>query len=390
VEGQVEVNGVGIDTIWQKSDGLIKEKGRDTMKRTYTVGFLVAAFMIAVVFTPSWAAEKVAPITIKCSHAFSPKMNIMQLWMEWAEEVTKRSDGRIEFTWFHGGAISKPGEEQEHCRRGVVQMVGTSATWYSYMPLWEMNGALPFQPKDTLLAVKTKWQLYQEFPELRNEVEKMNMKLMFIGPYGDYHIISRIPLNSLDDFQGLKVAILGRQQPKWFEGTGATTIFLPGPARYEALEKGAVDASLMGGLGSTMAFRHPEMCKYMLLCGLGQYCSFFYTMNQDTWNKISPKDQKMMEELSKTLMFEWAPKRIDGDEVKFRKIMEEKFGVNFHTLSYKDRTKWAQSLPNLAKAWVDEAENDSDRELRKRMWLRNLELVKKGGYEWPMDWSNVD
>ena len=359
------------------------------MKKSIGIVLLAVFAMVLLVPGPALAADKVKPITIKCSHGFSPKMGGVGLWIKWAEQITEKTQGRIKFQFFHGGAMSKPGEEQEHCRRGVVEMVATSATWYDSMPLWEMNGALPFQPDDTLLAVKTKMTLYQEFPELRAEVEHKNMKLMFISPYGDYHVISRKEVKNLDDLKGLKVAILGKQQPKWFEGTGAVPIFLPGPARYEALEKGVVDASLMGGLGTSFAFRHTELCKHMLLCGLGQYCSFFMTMNQDTWNKISPQDQKIIEEMNQTYMYKWAPAMIAEDNTKFKKLYTEKFGVTFHQLPDQDRTKWAQSLPNLAQGWIDEAKDAADREVRQRMWLRNLQLTQEGGYEWPMDWSKV-
>ena len=360
------------------------------MKKKILAGLFLAGLMVFMVVSPTFAAKKVKPITIKCSHAFGPKINFIDLWVKWADDVVEKTEGRVKFKWYHGGALSKPKEEQEHCRRGLVQMVGTSATWYSHMPLWEMNGALPFQPSDTLTSVKTKWQLYQEFPELRNEVEHMNMKLMIIAPYGDYHIISRRPLKSLKDFSKLKVAVLGRQQTKWFDGTNATPIFLPGPARYEALEKGVVDASLMGGLAISMLFRHPEVAKNVLIANLGQYCSFFFAINQDTWNKISAKDQKTIETLNKIYMFEKFPERIEGDEQKYRKIMEEKHGVTFYKLSEADKRQWAKSIPNLAKSWVDEAKNGSEKKLRKRIWARYLELTAEAGHEWPMDWSNVN
>lgn len=364
------------------------------MKGKYLVGVLVAVLVIAAMLLPACAPKVTPPeevITLKCSHAFSSKMNIIEQWMWWADEVTKRTDGRIQFEWYHGGALSKPGEEREHCRTGLADMVGTSATWHATeMALWEMNGALPFQPSDTLLAAKTKWQLYHEFPELQNEIEKANMKVMFLTPYGDYHIISRRPLKTLDDIKGLKVAILGKQQPKWIEPVGAIPSFISGPARYENLEKGVVDASLMGGIATTFGFGHQDMCKYMLLCGLGQYLSFSITMNLDTWNKISPKDQKVMDELSEKVMFEFAPKQLVEQDAKYRKEMEEEFGVTFYTLSEEDRITWAQSLPNLAKEWVDEAVDDTERELRKTIWARFFQLTEKGGYEWPMDWSKVD
>jgi TRAP-type C4-dicarboxylate transport system substrate-binding protein len=358
------------------------------MKTKLAWGLVMALFVFSLIPEMTWAAKEEESITIKCAHAFSPKMSPIDVWMQWAGEVTKRSNGRIKFEFFHGGSLAKPGEEQEACRKGVVQMVSSSATWYPSMPLWEMNGALPFQPSDTLLAIKTKWQLYQEFPELRKEIEGKNMRLMFIAAYGSFQIISRKPLKSLDDFKGLKIAILGQQQPKWFKDTGATTIFLPGPARYEALEKGVIDASLLDPVGS-FSFRHFELCKNVLLCDLGQYCSLFMAMNQDTWNKLLPEDQKMIDDLNKETMFEWFPKRVKSDNAKTFAISEKDFGVTFRQMSDDERTKWANSLPNLAQSWIDEAKDASDREVRKRMWLRDLEITRSGGYQWPMDWSDV-
>jgi TRAP-type C4-dicarboxylate transport system substrate-binding protein len=350
---------------------------------------MITLLVLAIAASTTWAAKNETPITIKCAHAFSPKMPPIAIWMKWANEVTKRSNGRIKFQFFPGGSIAKPGEEQEACRRGVVQMVASSGSWYPTMKLWEMNGALPFQPSDTLLTIKAKWQLYQEFPELRTEIESKNQRLMFIAAYGDFHIVSREPMKSLDDLKGIKVAVLGTQQPKWFQGTGAVTIFFPGPARYEALEKGVIDASLMGGLSGSLGFRHFDICKNVLLCRLGQYPSFFMSMNKDTWNKLLPEDQKMIDELNKQTMFEWFPKIIDNDEAKAKKICEKDLKVTFYQMSDNDRISWARSLPNLAQVWIDEATNASEREVRKRMWHRNLEITRTAGYQWPMDWSDV-
>jgi len=359
------------------------------MKRKLGWILLVTLLVFLIVGETTWAEKKETPTTIRCAHAFSPKMPPIAIWMKWANEVTKRSNGRIKFQFFPGGSLAKPGEEQEACRKGMVQMVASSGSWYPTMKLWEMNGALPFQPSDTLLTLKTKWQLYQGFPEIRNEIESKNQRLMFIAAYGDFHIVSRKPLKSLDDFKGIKVAVLGIQQPKWFKGIGAITIFFPGPARYEALEKGVIDASLMGGLSGSLGFGHFDICKNVLLCRLGQYPSFFMAMNQDTWNSLLPKDQKMIDELNRETMFEWFPEIIDRVEAKAKETCEKKLGVNFYQMSDKDRKNWANSLPNLAQGWIDEAADGSEREVRKRMWLRNLEITRAGGYEWPMDWSDV-
>ena len=127
----------------------------------------------------------------------------------------------------------------------------------------------------------------------------------------------------------------------------------------------------------------------MLLAGLGQYCSFFVTMNQDVWNKISPDDQKLMMDLSETVMFDWFPKKLAEEALDYRKKMEE-VGVTFYTLSNEDRISWARSLPNLAKDWINEAADASGKDLRKKIWSRYLEITAKGGYIWPMDWSKVD
>jgi len=363
--------------------------------KIYKGGLFVSVLMIAGVILFSWTCataaqpKQVKPeITIKCSHSFSQGSSSVKGWMWWADQVTKRTDGRIQFKWYHGGALSKPGEEQEHMRTGFADMVMSSATFHAHMKLWEMNGAIPFQPKDTSIAVKTKWQLYNEFKELQDEIALKNGVLMFIGAYGDYQIISRVPLKSMDDLKGLKLAVLGRQQPKWISPVGAIPTTIPGPARYEALEKGVVDASLMT-LVASYAFRHHEICKYFLYADLGQYCSIYFTMNKDTWNKISREDQKVIQDISMEVMNDFYPKLIAEEDVRVEKLMKEA-GVTFYSLTDKEKARWAESLPNLAQDWINEATDASGKELRKRIWKRYLEITAGYGFTWPMDWSKVD
>ena len=367
------------------------------MKKEHVVSVLLAVFVTAAMLLAACIHEAAPPeeeevtqaMTLRCSDSLPPTINLNEMWEWWGEQVTERTDGRIQFEWYHAGALSKPGEEQEHCRTGFVDMVGTSGMWYDTMQLRQLGAALPFQPSDLESQVRIMWQLYQEFPELPAELENKNMKVILIPPTDTWDIISRVPLKTLDDFKGLKMAILGKQQPKWFEPLGAIPSNLPGPARYEALERGVIDASVMAGMQMHCAFRWHEICKNMIITDLGHFPGWTNAINLDVWNKISPSDQKIMMEVAEELMFEYGPQKVADDGVKYRKLMEEA-GVTFYTLSQEDRLKWAQSLPNIAKEWVDEAADDAERELRKRLWLRNLELTKQAGYVWPMDWSNVD
>lgn len=405
------------------------------MKRKYLLTILVAVLVIAAMLLPACAEEEatpvptaaptatptatptlapgetpaptaaptttptaapVEPIKLRFSNYYpamfsTPEMEAQGLYDPanwWMDEVEKATEGRVTFERFWAGALTKPGEELEQIEAGIIDVAEIASIFSpGRLVLWEIDGSLPFKPLDTKLVQDVKWQLMNEFPELRAEIENCNAVPIFTLAYGSYECIANRPLPDLAAYEGLKVAGIGRGMLRWFDPVGADVTFMPIPDRYNAIQSGVVDASCLSVL-THYQYKYYEVAKHQGLPGFGAYASICVAVNKDKWNQISPGDQQIMLELGQRAMNEINPALCAAQEAYARQEME-KAGVTFWELSEADRATWAQGLPNMAQEWIDEAKTDEEHELRVRMWKRYLELTVEAGYEWPMDWSDV-
>jgi len=304
------------------------------------------------------------------------------------DEVEKRTGGRVVFDRHFGGDLTKPGEEDDQLKDGLVDMaIPTSIFSPGTMPLWEMDGSLPFRPSDDTMVAQIKWQLFNEFPELKAEISRLNAEGLYVNSYGSYQTIANRPLPDVASYKDLKVAVIGRFMPRWYSSIGGIPITMVIPDRYSALQSGIIDASSLS-VSSHRQYKYYEQAKHQAMPYFGCYAAMCMAIRNDKLKEISAEDQAIMREVGQEVI-----NYRNGDytaqlEGEAAAAMEE-LGVTFYYYDKEQRETWAQSIDNFAQEWINEAKNDADHDVRVRMWLRYLELTQEKGYEWPMDWSNV-
>jgi len=308
------------------------------------------------------------------------------LWL--LGEIERRTEGRVIFNQHWGGDLTKPGEEDDQIKSRLIDMT-TIASIFSpgTMPLWEMDGALPFRPADDELVSRVKWQLFLEFPELRAEIEQLGGHVICVASYGSYQIIANRPLETVEDYDGLKVAVVGRFMPRWYSSVGGVPITMPIPDRYGALERGIIDASSLTP-AAHYKYGYFEHAKHHGMPDFGAYAAIATVITTDKWNEISPEDQAIIMKVGEERMWEYGPAYYKQANVEFTEKLEAE-GVTFYYYTDEQRSQWANTIPNFAQEWIDEAMDAADRDVRMRMWKRYLELTVELGYTWPMDWSDV-
>lgn len=359
------------------------------MKRKHFVSILVTVLVMTAMSlacpVPTEEPPEVEPVILRFSFYYTAAIVPDLVW--WMDEIEKRTEGRVKFERHWGGALTKPGETPKQLKAGLID-VGALATLFNpgTFVLWEIDASLPFKPSDTRLVNEIKWTLFQEFPELRAELEhNTNGVLMYTSAFGSYEVIANRPLPDLQAYKGLRVAVIGRHMPRWFAPIDAIPVTMIIPDRYPALEMGVIDASSLP-IDLNATFKYYELAKHHALIGLGDYAAIAVTMNRNRWNQIPPGDQEIIREVSMQAMLEVKPRLMkERTEAAMERMKEA--GVTFWPLSNEDRIRWAQALPNLAQEWVDEARTDEERQVRIRMMERYFELTKEGGHEWPMEWT---
>lgn len=105
----------------------------------------------------------------------------------------------------------------------------------------------------------------------------------------------RKPINSLADIQGLKIRFAGLGG-KVMERAGASVTMLPGSEIYQALEKGAIDATEFSLPAMDQALGFARVAKNNYFPGWHQtFTAVHMVVNLDVWEALTPADQQMLQ-----------------------------------------------------------------------------------------------
>jgi TRAP-type mannitol/chloroaromatic compound transport system substrate-binding protein len=136
--------------------------------------------------------------------------------------------------------------------------------------------------------------------------------LFYVGHvHHDANIIhSKKPVNSVADFQGMKLRVPGGMVAEVFQSFGASTVSLPGSDIFPALEKGTIDAADYVGPAVNWDLGFAQVTKYILfgppgLMSIYQPVDLMeITCNIGAWKRLSPEMQKLVEEQVKVFSSE--------------------------------------------------------------------------------------
>jgi len=217
--------------------------------------------------TSSTSTKSVTPeITWKLSTYLPPQDVQGQIAQWWCDEVAKRSNGRFIIKPFFSEGLSKGSEEPDNLKAGLFEIC--SWTW-SYYPtkgpignLLYLPYAVPFKPDQpdswrTYLQMVTE---YTQSPAVTAEFAKFNARVLVGNSPAGYNILSKRPINTVEDFKGLKVRAIGGIADLLVKAGAAPTFFTMGEVS-DALAKGTIEAHSHWWT-SMYSFKMYEVAKY--------------------------------------------------------------------------------------------------------------------------------
>jgi TRAP-type C4-dicarboxylate transport system substrate-binding protein len=230
---------------------------------------------------------------------------------EWISEIEKATEGRVTIRHVPGGALLKPENILEGVRNGVADIgaavipffpgqLPISATLSGTVDLADGNR---LDPNKTIAILQT---LIEEFPELRKEYDDLNLKPGFWIAAPPYGVIATRSVAQLPDFQNLKIRTFGVNMPKLFSAVGAAPLSMAFGEVYTSLQTGVIDACLTDP-PAMVTNRLYEVAKYVVTTGpeggaLTAVPSIVFVFNKQSWAKIPPADQAIIEDVSKRML----------------------------------------------------------------------------------------
>ncbi len=306
------------------------------MKRKMALAVMCALLCWAWLWAPGlWAQAK--PIELTYSIFFPAPHKNTVLATQWAEEINKRTNGRVKITMFPGGTLTPA----DKCYDGVVKGlsdIGMSVVSYTRgrFPLTEVID-LPLGYKSGLAATKLVNAYYKKF----KPKEFDDTKVMYLHAHGPGILHTKKPVAKLEDLKGMKIRSTGTVA-KIVGALGATPVAMPMPETYDALQKGIAEG-VMCPVEALEGWKLGEVIKSTTLnYGSAYTIAFFVVMNKDRWKSLPPDIQKTIEQVNE----EWIEKtgkswdEIDTSGLQFTK----KLGNQVIQLSKEEDERWVKAV----------------------------------------------
>jgi TRAP-type mannitol/chloroaromatic compound transport system substrate-binding protein len=212
-----------------------------------------------------------------------------------AEYVNEMSGGRLEVRVYGAGELVPGFEVFDAVSSGSVQMGHAGAYyWKGKMPAAPIFTTIPFGMNATEMNA---WLHYGGGMELWRELYEPYGVIPFAGGSSGTQMAGwfKQEINSLEDFQGLKMRIPGLGG-EVFKEVGGLPITLTGGELFTALQTGAIDATEWVGPYNDLAFGLHKAAKYYYHSGWHEPGTMLeFTVNKAAFEAL-PKDlQKIVE-----------------------------------------------------------------------------------------------
>lgn len=222
-------------------------------------------FGLAMALTASVAQAEEVNVRISFNQA-----ETSPAWQEaikvFGDELESESGGRFKVTHYPGEVLHTVGDGFRATAQGITEVTSAwpvySANSFNLFHATELPLALP---DSDVAAARVVDELYPKY--FRDEYERMGILLAFNAVTPQYDILTTVPVNSIEDLQGLKIRAAGGGITEIVQRLGATPVTMTISDAYTAFQQGIVDGIILS-TADMVAYRMHEVGKYNYRIGV--------------------------------------------------------------------------------------------------------------------------
>jgi TRAP-type C4-dicarboxylate transport system substrate-binding protein len=235
------------------------------------------------------AADQVTKVSFSIWQ--SPDHYMVKGIRRWASEISKRTDGKIEFVFYYGGTLTKGPQAYEGIVKGISDAAAASSGWNpGRFPLMRITD-IPLGWTSSRQASLVSWEFYKTFKP--KEWDEAHLLFLFTDAIGNLH--TKKPVRSIDDLKGVQIRGTGNDVPL-INAMGGTPVGTPWSEVYLALQRGVAEG-LISNHASYKAAKLAEVTRYTTDLNV-RSVGFWVAMNRKKWESLSPDLQKVINEVS--------------------------------------------------------------------------------------------
>jgi TRAP-type C4-dicarboxylate transport system substrate-binding protein len=261
------------------------------MSRLTTLLSLTALAAMAV--APAARAENVELRIATLAPSGSPWMEVLD---KAAAEIKTKTSGRVTMKYFEGG---QQGDERDFVRKiKLGQLDGAAVTAIGLAMIDESIRVLEL-PMMFDSAEELDYVADKMWPYFQKKFEKKGFRLNDRGEVGWIYFLSKNKVESLNDLKGQKLWMWGDDQlvGAMFKKLGLNGVPLGVPEVDAGLTSGKINAAY-GSPVAAVALQWYTKVKYMTSMPMS-FAIGATVISTDALKKISPEDQKTLEDIGK-------------------------------------------------------------------------------------------
>lgn len=318
-------------------------------KKTVVKTLLAAA---AVLAAQTAVAKETINVTVLSG--YPDRTSWVRVFKEfWMPEVNKRlaKTGNYELNYLEAfGTVVKPRGEFEGTQNGLGNIGLVVSVFHAdKIPLSSVSYVTPFVSVDLALNPRINDELTFSIPAMLEGWEKFNLEFLgHMATIKTYAVLSKEPITSLNDFDGIKVSGAGLNL-RWLEGLGATGVPSALTKFYQDVNSGVTDA-MIAWADAVKSFKLCEAAPHFLSADMGAVTALAVVANKPWFERLPDEVKQAMREVTPLYRDELARQTSAGDKTGREACIAQ--GGTIHELPADQRQAWADTLPNIAKEWA--------------------------------------
>jgi TRAP-type C4-dicarboxylate transport system substrate-binding protein len=252
------------------------------------IGIWLAAALTAMPL----AAEAAEPITLKLGF---PPPSVSNFYggalLPWSKELEQATGGALKVQIYPGGTLADHRNAYDRVLNEVADIVfGLHGILGKTFQKTTVT-ALPGFPATGAQCTAALWQLYAT-GVIADEYEKVHP--LGFSCFPPTSIVAHKTVRSIEHLRGLKVSVTSRVYGQEIEVLGGAPITLATTELYQALQRGTVDAAMVG-MAAVAAYKLQEVASYFFDAPFGQTTEYLL-MNKQSHAKLPEAVRKVFDQ----------------------------------------------------------------------------------------------
>ena len=272
-----------------------------TLAKGSTAFLAVAALCAsaALMMASSASAQETFNLRFASYIGKSAAQSRAQEW--WAEEVQKRTNGRVRVRFFYQGALLPAADILRGVADGRADLGYVANAYHpAELPLSSVVG-VPFITSNAEAQMRTFQELYERNAAFRGEWDRQNVHVLFFNPLSENIVGMRDPIRGVADFKGKPIRGLGYIN-QVIEIIGGNPVAIAATEIYEALQRKTIAGYSGFAFEVVTALKLHEVAPHTVATGTGNYVFAATPITKSLWNRMPEDIKKTLTEVSRDYM----------------------------------------------------------------------------------------